>query len=143
MSIQTGALFLFEEETKMGKIMNEMYYYEPEVRVTGKYGQELSSELILSLYQKCIQKYGDRLSSVQIDYSKRKDGIKTTAILYNGRERTLYVNHRPDMDVIKIFVAGTKDLPPKEIYVYPDGKKHWFVLDREKHEYVLQGGDAQ
>lgn len=120
----------------MGKIMKEMYYYEPNVQVIGKYGQELTVDFILNIYKNMTEKYRERLNRVEIEYKKRKDGVKAAAILQP--HRNYYENYRPEMDRIKIFFACTEKLPAKKIWIWPDGKIDTFIFDTETGEYVSQ-----
>lgn len=120
----------------MGKIAKEMYYYEPRVLVSGKYGQELSVDFILDIRKKLIEKYGERLQKVAIEYKKRKDGVKVTP--FTEPRRRYYEEYRPEMDQIRIFFSRTDKLPQKEVFVWPDGKIDEFIFDVEKGEYVSQ-----
>lgn len=120
----------------MGKITNEMYYYEPRVLVSGKYGQELSIDFILDIRKKMIEKYGERLQKVGIEYKKRKDGVKATP--FTESRRNYYEKYRPEMDQIRIFFCRTGKLPQKEVFVWPDGRIDTRIFDTEKGEYVSQ-----
>lgn len=105
------------------------YYYEPSVDVRGKYSRELAIDKVLELRQEAVEKYGERLSRMVIDYSKRKDGIKITVYLYNEeRKRPYYLEPRDEMDVIHVFYGRTDKALGKQYWIYPDGKREEFEI---------------
>lgn len=106
------------------------YYYEPRVDVMGKYSRELTIDKVLELRQEAVEKYGERLSRMVIDYSKRKDGIKITAYLYNEKhKRPYYLEPRDEMDVIHVFYSRTDKELGKQYWIYPDGKREEFEIE--------------
>ena len=59
----------------MGSKMVEVYYMEANVFVNGKYGDEIPIDVVISIRDGLVQKYGEYLCEIDITYDKRKDGI--------------------------------------------------------------------
>lgn len=107
----------------MPSIMREVYYSEPDIFITGKYNRDISVEQALAIKKELVEKYGALLGKITIDYSKRKDGINVTPMVYKSIEKVpLHLHHRDSMDYTMIFYSRTNKEDPKTVIVNKDGQ---------------------
>ena len=102
----------------MPSIIKEVYYREPEIFITGKYNRDVSTEQAIAIKKGFVEKYGALLGKITIDYSKRKDGIHVTPMVYKSIENVpLHIWHRDSMDDTRIFYSRTNKEDPKTVIV--------------------------
>ena len=107
----------------MPSIITEVYYREPEIFITGKYNRDISVEQALTIKKELVERHGALLCKITIDYSKRKNGVNVTIVLYDSIEKVpLHIRHRDSMDDTMIFYSRTNKEDPKTVIVNKDGR---------------------
>jgi hypothetical protein len=84
------------------------YYPEADIEIIGRYARDINVEQAMEYKRVGFEKYGRRLKEVQIEYTKRKEGVKVRYITMSQEraDRCIYLKSRLGCDRTRITYLG-------------------------------------
>lgn len=110
----------------MGVLTNvPVYYREADIFISGRWNREISIEDAMKFKQQGVEKFGPRLSKVDIEYKTKKGGIRVKFwhISEEDAVRDFHLKDRPCFHRTEIFYGRTGDKEPKKVIVDNDNWK--------------------
>ena len=104
------------------------YYPEADIKIIGRYARDITAEQAMEYKRAGFEKCGRCLKQVQIEYTKRKEGVKVTYITMSqeSADRCIHLKSHVGCDRTRITYLGMgPDIPAIHLDIPSNQKVVW------------------